>query len=79
MGKETIKTIVIIVLAVILVIGVFYTMILPMYNQNIYNAGVEDGQMALIRNQMATGNIALIDGNGTLITKSIVEICGTVG
>jgi len=77
MRKETIKTIVIVVLVLLLIIGIFYTMVLPAYNQKIYNQGIIDGQMGMIRQQMTTGNIALFDSNGTIISKSIIEICGT--
>ncbi len=77
MKRETIKTIVIAVLAIIVIVGLLYLVILPLYNQKIYSQGVVDGQMAMIRQQMVTGNIALLDSNGTLISKSIVEICGT--
>ena len=77
MRKETIKTIVIVVLVLLLIIGIFYTVVLPAYNQKIYNQGIIDGQMGMIRQQMTTGNIALFDSNGTIISKSIIEICGT--
>ncbi|GBE19431.1 hypothetical protein BMS3Abin17_00154 [archaeon BMS3Abin17] len=79
MKKETIKTIAIVILILVIILGIFYFMVLPVYNQNVYNAGVNEGQMALIRQQMATGNIALIDGNGTIISKSIAEICAITG
>ena len=75
MKKETIKTIAIVVLVLIVIIGVFYLMVLPVYNQNIYNAGVNDGQLTLIRQQMATGNIAYITDNGTLMSQSILDFC----
>ena len=77
MKKETIKTITIIILILVIILGVFALVVLPIYNQNIYNAGVNEGQIALINQQMATGQIVLIDGNGTVISKSIVEICGS--
>lgn len=77
MKKETIKTITIIILILVIILGVFALVILPTYNQYIYNAGVNDGQIALIKQQMTTGKMALIDGNGTIISKSIVEICGS--
>lgn len=77
MRKETVKSITIVILVLVLIFGVFYTMVLPMYNQGVYNQGVVDGQTSLIQQQMATGNIALIDSNGTVSTRSIVEICET--
>ena len=77
MKREIIKSIVIIILVLVVIFGIFFFMVLPQYNQGIYNQGVIDGQMSLISQQMATGNIALIDGNGTLLSKSIVEICNT--
>ena len=77
MRKETVKSITIVILVLVLIFGVFYTMVLPVYNRSVYNQGVVDGQTSLIQQQMATGNIALIDGNGTISTRSIVEICET--
>lgn len=77
MKRETIKSIIIIIFALIIIIGVFYTMVLPLYNQKIYNQGIVDGQMEMIRQQMTTGNIALFDSNGTIISKSIIEICSS--
>ena len=77
MKKDIIKNIVIGLLVLIIVVGVFYVYLLPNYNQKIYDAGVNDGQLVLINNQMSTGNLVLINEEGDLITKSILEICAS--
>jgi len=70
MKKDTIKTIVIIVL-IVLILGVFF---IPKYNQAVYERGFIAGQVNVIQTQMQTGNIFIVN-DGTIEGYPICSFC----
>ena len=73
MNKEKVKTIVIISLLVLIFLGATY-FILNRYEQKAYNAGTMDGQISLIKEQMNTGKIFIIN-NQTIKSYPIENFC----
>ena len=78
MKKETIKTIVIIGLIVVLLGLLVAFLIIPKYNDRIYNKGFAEGQINIIVTQMQTGNIFIINNN-TIESYPINVICDARG
>lgn len=74
MKKETIKTIVIIGLIVVLLGLLVAFLIIPKYNNRIYGKGFADGQIDIIITQMQTGNIFIIV-NETIQGYSLDVLC----
>ena len=69
-NKDSIKTIAIIVL-IILLVGIIF---LPSLYNSIYNNGVVDGQIDVAQTQTQTGNIFIIN-NGTVKSYSLNVLC----
>lgn len=78
MKKETVKTIVIIGLIVLLLVACVYFLLIPKYNNRIYNKGFADGQFNIIVTQMQTGNIFIVNNN-TIESYPLSTICGAGG
>lgn len=59
--KGLIKTISIIVLIVVVLGILFFLLLLPKYNQAVYDRGFTDGVVNVVQTQMQTGNIFIIN------------------
>lgn len=73
-NKDSIKTIVIIVL-IILLVGIIF---LPSLYNSIYNNGVVDGKINIAQTQTQTGNIFVIN-NGTVQSYPLNALCEGLG
>jgi len=76
--KETTKTIVIVVLIILLLGSLAAFLIIPKYNNKVYNKGFVEGQIDVIVTQMQTGNIFIINNN-TIESYPINVICDARG
>jgi len=73
-NKDSIKTIVIIVL-IILLVGIIF---IPSLYNSIYNRGFTNGQINVAQTQTQTGNISIIN-NGTVQGYSLNVLCEALG
>ncbi len=72
-NKDSIKTIVIVILLFIGLILVGF-ILLPSYTNEIYTQGFSDGQINIVQTQTQTGNIFIIN-NGTVQGYSLNVLC----